>query len=53
MPNYWVNIALLGLKYNVDTPYYTTAIAISLGASVLMILLSNIISKLKEGGSFD
>ena len=53
IPNYWVNIALLGLKYDVDTPYYTTAIAISLGASVLMIVLSNIISKLKEGGSFD
>ncbi len=53
MPNYWVNISLLGLNYNIDTPYYKTAIGISLGASVLMIILGNIISKLKEGGSVD
>ena len=53
MPNYWVNISLLGLNYNIDTPYYKMAIVISLGASVLMIILGNIISKLKEGGSVD
>ena len=51
-PNYWVNIALLGLKYNVDTSYYISAINISLGGAVLMIVLGKIISKLKEGGSF-
>ena len=52
VPNYWVNIALLGLKYNVDTSYYISAINISLGGAVLMIVLGKIISKLKEGGSF-
>ena len=52
VPNYWVNIALLGLKYNVDTSYYISAINISLGCSVMMIILGKIISKLKEGGSF-
>ncbi|MDO5009258.1 MAG: ABC transporter permease [Intestinibacter bartlettii] len=53
IPNYWVNVALLGLNYNIQTPYYITAISISLGGSILMIVLGNIISKLKEGGSFD
>ena len=53
MPNYWVNISLLGLNYNIDTPYYKMVIVISLGASVLMIILGNIILKLKEGGSVD
>ena len=52
VPNYWVNIALLGLKYNVDTSYYISAINISLEGAVLMIVLGKIISKLKEGGSF-
>lgn len=52
VPNYWVNIALLGLKYNVDTSYYISAINISLGGAVVMIILGKIISKLKEGGSF-
>ncbi len=52
VPNYWVNIALLGLKYNVDTSYYISAINISLGCAVMMIILGKIISKLKEGGSF-
>ena len=32
---------------------YKMVIVISLGASVLMIILGNIISKLKEGGSVD
>ena len=53
VPNYWVNTAILGLKYNVDTSYYISAINISLGSAVLMIILSMIISKIKEGGSFD
>ena len=53
IPNYWVNVSLLGLNYNIQTPYYITAISISLGGSILMIVLGNIISKLKEGGSFD
>lgn len=53
VPNYWVNTAILGLKYNVDTSYYISAINISLGSAVLMIILSRIISKIKEGGSFD
>lgn len=52
VPNYWVNIALLGLKYNVDTSYYISAINISLGGAVLVIILGKTISKLKEGGSF-
>lgn len=52
VPNYWVNIALLGLKYNVDTSYYISVINISLGGAVAMIILGKIISKLKEGGSF-
>ncbi|MFR3071593.1 MAG: hypothetical protein ACLTK8_01730 [Paeniclostridium sp.] len=30
VPNYWVNTAILGLKYNVDTSYYISAINISL-----------------------
>lgn len=53
VPNYWVNTAILGLKYNVDTSYYISAINISLGSAALMIILSMIISKIKEGGSFD
>ena len=53
VPNYWVNTAILGLKYNVDTSYYISAINISLGSATLMIILSRIISKIKEGGSFD
>ena len=53
VPNYWVNTAILGLKYNVDTSYYISAINISLGSAALMIILSRIISKIKEGGSFD
>ena len=53
VPNYWVNTAILGLKYNVDTSYYISAINISLGSAALMITLSRIISKIKEGGSFD
>ena len=53
VPNYWVNTDILGLKYNVDTSYYISAINISLGSAALMIILSRIISKIKEGGSFD
>ena len=52
VPNYWVNIALLGLKYNVDTSYYISAINISLGGAIAVIILGKTISKLKEGGSF-
>ena len=53
VPNYWVNTAILGLKYNVDTSYYISAINISLGSAALMIILSMRILKIKEGGSFD
>ena len=53
MPSYWANISLLGLSYNVQTKYYIISICISLGLSVLMLIIGNLISKLKVGGSFD
>ena len=53
MPNYWVNIAVLSLNYNIKTNYYIISIFISLSLSVLMLIIGNIISKLKAGGSFD
>lgn len=53
MPNYWVNISLLSLNYNINTKYYINSILISLSLSVLMLIIGSIISKLKVGGSFD
>ena len=53
MPNYWANISLLSLNYDVETKYYMISIFISLSLSVLMLILGNLISKLKVGGSFD
>lgn len=53
MPSYWANISLLSLSYNVQTKYYIISICISLSLSVLMLIIGNLISKLKVGGSFD
>lgn len=53
MPSYWANISLLSLSHNIQTKYYIVSITISLGLSVLMLILVNLISKLKVGGSFD
>ena len=53
MPSYWANISLLSLSNNIQTKYYITSITISLGLSVLLLILGNFISKLKVGGSFD
>ena len=52
-PSYWANTSLLSLSYDVETKYYIISIFISLGLSVLMLILGNLISKLKVGGSFD
>ena len=52
-PSYWANTSLLSLSYDVKTKYYIISIFISLGLSVLMLILGNLISKLKVGGSFD
>ena len=53
MPNYWANIAILGLHYNMETKYYIISILISLSLSVIMLIVGNFISKQKVGGSFD
>ena len=53
MPNYWANIAILGLHYNMETKYYIISILISLSFSVIMLIVGNFISRQKVGGSFD
>ena len=53
VPTYWSNISLLSLNYNLQTKYYIISISLSLGLSIAMLILGNIISKLKAGGSFD
>lgn len=53
MPSYWANISILSLSYNIKTKYYIISILIALSLSVLMLILGNLISKLKAGGSFD
>lgn len=53
MPNYWANIAILGLHYNMETKYYIISILISLSLSVIMLIVGNFISEQKVGGSFD
>lgn len=53
MPSYWANISLLSLSYNVKTKYYIISIFISLSLSILMLIIGNLVSKLKVGGSFD
>ena len=52
MPNYWANIAILGLHYNMETKYYIISILISLSLSVIMLIVGNFISRQKVGGSF-
>lgn len=53
IPSYWANISLLSLSYDVKTNYYIISIFISLGLSVVMLVVGSLISKLKVGGSFD
>lgn len=53
MPSYWANISILSLIYNIKTKYCIISILILLSLSVLMLILGNLISKLKAGGSFD
>ena len=53
MPNYWINISLLSLNHDIKTNYYIISIFISLSLSVVMLIIGNLISKLKVGGSFD
>lgn len=53
MPSYWANISLLSLSYNVKTKYYIISIFISLSLSILMLIIGNLVSKLKVGGRFD
>ncbi len=53
MPNYWANIAILGLHYNMETKYYIISILISFSLSVIMLIVGNFISRQKVGGSFD
>lgn len=53
MPNYWANIALLGLHYNMETKYYIISILISLSLSLIMLIVGNFISKQRVGGNFD
>ncbi len=53
MPSYWVNISILALNYEVKTKYYIIAIFILLSLSIAMLIIGNLISKLKVGGSFD
>lgn len=53
MPSYWANISLLSLVYDVKTEYYIISIIISLSLSLLMLIIGNLVSKLKVGGSFD
>lgn len=53
MPSYWVNISILALNYEVKTKYYIITIFILLSLSIAMLIIGNLISKLKVGGSFD
>ena len=53
VPNYWANIALLGLHYNMETKYYIISILISLSLSLIMLIVGNFISKQRVGGNFD
>ena len=53
IPSYWANISILSLSYDIKTKYYTFSIFISLGLSLLMLILGSLISKLKAGDSFD
>ena len=53
MPNYWANIALLGLHYNMETKYYIISILISLSLALIMLIVGNFISKQRVGGNFD
>lgn len=53
MPSYWANISLLSLSYNVKTKYYIISIFISLSLSILMLIIGDLVSKLKVGGRFD
>ena len=53
MPSYWVNISIIALNYEVKTKYYIITIFILLSLSIAMLIIGNLISKLKVGGSFD
>jgi len=53
IPSYWANISIHSLSYDIKTKYYTFSIFISLGLSLLMLILGSLISKLKAGDSFD
>ncbi|WP_276629248.1 MULTISPECIES: ABC transporter permease [Terrisporobacter] len=53
IPNYWANISILSLSYDIKTKYYIFSIFISLSLSLLMLILGSLISKLKAGESFD
>lgn len=53
MPNYWANISIFALNYDIKTKYYIISILVSLSLSIVMLIIGNLISKLKVGGSFD
>lgn len=53
IPSYWANISILSLSYGIKTKYYIFSIFISLGLSLLLLILGSLISKLKAGESFD
>ena len=49
-PTYWANISLLSLSTGLNTNYSYISIVISLGLSVVLIIIGSIIKKLKAGG---
>ncbi len=53
IPSYKTNISLLSLCYDLKATYYIDSIGICIFSSIIMIIIGNIVSKLKVGGSFD
>ncbi|MGL5347853.1 MAG: ABC transporter permease [Peptostreptococcaceae bacterium] len=49
-PTYWANISLLSLSTGLNTNYTYISIGVSLGLSIILIVIGSIIKKLKAGG---
>ena len=49
-PTYWANISLLSLSTGLNTNYTYISIGVSLGLSIILIVIGSIVKKLKAGG---
>lgn len=49
-PTYWANISLLSLSTGINTSYTYISIFVSLGLSVVLIMVGTMVNKLKAGG---